>query len=316
MTSSPASSSGFVPERPTPTRPTPMSPLSAQVVTSIGDLELVARLVVEGMRAGRHRSPLLGFSAEFSRHRPYQPGDDLKHLDWKLLARTDRLYTRRFHERTNLSLMLVVDSSASMDFPEGEATKLRSAVVLAAALAHLVSTGGDSVGLTTRHAGEPLHLPARGGRPHLRALLARLDRLEPAGTFDTPAMIERAANVLRRPGLLLLISDLYDDEEAIRSALARAVRRGHDVAVLHLLDPAERELALEGELLFEDAETGERRIVDTRTAAPRYGADLEAFLERTRDAARREGIDLHPAWTDTPPSTLLRSFLLARRGAG
>ncbi len=150
-----------------------MSALSPAVVAAIHDLELAARLVVEGMRAGGHRSPFHGFSAEFQQHRPYRAGDDLKHLDWKILARTDRLYSKQFRETTSMSVMIVLDTSASMAFPEQGPGKFRYAAIVAAALAWLISSQGDAVGLMTMDQGGFVYLPARGGRPHLRSLITR-----------------------------------------------------------------------------------------------------------------------------------------------
>src|SRR5689334_5633999 len=167
------------------------SSLSPTVVSAIDDLELAARLVVEGMRTGGHRSPFHGFSTEFRQHRPYRLGDDLKHLDWKLYARSDRLYTRQFRETTNLSVLLSLDSSASMGYPEDGVSKFRYGQVVAAALAYLVSEQGHAVGLMTMENGRLSYVPARGGRVHLRALIARIDRLSPEGTWDAPQVIAR-----------------------------------------------------------------------------------------------------------------------------
>ena len=163
------------------------SVLSADVITAIDDLELAARLVVEGMRAGSHRSPFHGYSSEFQEHRPYRVGDDLKYLDWKLLARTDRLYTRQFRETTSMSVMLVMDGSASMAFPEIGTSKWRYAAVLAASLAHLVVSQGDAVGLLAMAGDRMTYLPARGGRPHLHSLIGTIGRLEPSGV-SSPTM--------------------------------------------------------------------------------------------------------------------------------
>src|SRR6188474_2705597 len=139
-----------------------MSSLSPAVVAAIDDLELAARLVVEGLRVGGHRSPFRGHGAEFTQHRVYRPGDDLKHLDWKLFGRSDRLFTRQFRETTNVAVMLVLDTSASMMFPEQGLTKFRYACIMAAALAHLVSDQGNAVGLMTMSNGKMAYLPARG----------------------------------------------------------------------------------------------------------------------------------------------------------
>src|SRR5262245_6098622 len=139
--------------------------LSPATIASIDDLELAARLVVEGLRTGHHRSPLHGFTAEFSQHRPYRAGDDLKFLDWKLLARTDRLYTRQFRETTNMATVIALDTSASMAFPDGEASKFRYAQIVAAALSWLIVEQGDAVGFMTMQQDTLRYVPAKGGRP-------------------------------------------------------------------------------------------------------------------------------------------------------
>src|SRR5262245_6683589 len=197
------------------------SVLSAEVVTAIDDLELAARLVVEGLRAGSHRSPLHGYSSEFQQHRPYRAGDDLKYLDWKLLARTDRLYTRQFRETTSMSVMLVLDGSASMAFPEEGTTKWRYATVLAASLAHLVGAQGDGVGLLAMTDDRMTYLPARGGRPHLRSLIAVMDRLRPAGRWSPARGIARGAELLKRRGVVLVLSDFQDAEAETHRELRR-----------------------------------------------------------------------------------------------
>src|SRR5688572_15908317 len=187
-----------------------MQALSASVVAAIDDLEFAARLVVEGMRAGGHKSPLHGYSAEFQQHRPYRAGDDLKYLDWKVLARTDRLYSRQFRETTSMSVMLVLDASASMNFPDEGISKFRYASIIAAALSYLISAQGDAVGLMTMADGALSYLPARGGRPHLRSLITRLDRVQPGGSWQPERVVARASELLKRRGVVLVISDFYD----------------------------------------------------------------------------------------------------------
>lgn len=286
--------------------------LSAKVVAAIDDLELVARRIVEGTRTGHNRSPLHGFSTEFKQHRPYRQGDDLKYLDWKLYGRSDRLYTRQFHETTNLAAMIVLDSSASMAFPAGDLPKFRYGVMLAAALAHLISGQGDMVGLMTMSGGELAYLPARGGRLHLRAMLARLDGLTAAGAFDAPRVIARAAQLLRRRGVLIVISDFYDAESETRRELRRVAQYGHDVTVLQILSPDEISLPYRGHLELEDLESGGRRLADTADVAPAYRAAVRAFLARTRTEALRAGMDYALIATGTPPERALRDYLLGR----
>jgi uncharacterized protein (DUF58 family) len=286
-------------------------PLSAETVAAIEDLELASRLVVEGIRSGGHRSPLHGYSAEFSQHRSYRPGDDLKYLDWKLLARTDRLYTRQFRETTSMPVMFVIDASASMGFGAPVA-KLRYAVVAAAALAHLTITQGDSAGLMAMTGGRFVYLPPRGGRPHLRLLLASLARLEAAGAWDPARTIARGAELLGRRGVVLVLSDFYDAEPETQRELRRVQRRGHDIAALQTMSREELDFTVSGELEIEDLETGSRVLTDAESIRARYRADVAAFLARCRRETQRAGIDYALLPTDAPPEDALRRFLLSR----
>ena len=288
------------------------SSLSPTVVAAIDDLELAARLVVEGMRTGGHRSPFHGFSTEFRQHRPYRLGDDLKHLDWKLYARSDRLYTRQFRETTNLSVLLVLDRSASMAFPDSGVTKFRYAQVLCAALAYLVSDQGHAVGLMTTEGGKLTYIPPRGGRVHLRSLIARLDRLEASNGWDGPQAIARGAQLLQRRGVVLVVSDFYDDEESMRREMRRAAQRGHDVAMLQVLSADELALPFREHVELEDLETGAVRLVDAARVADAYQVAMRSFLDRCRAAALRDGVDYSLFTTATPLEVALRAYLLER----
>jgi uncharacterized protein (DUF58 family) len=289
--------------------------LDPVVVGAIDDLELAARLIVEGARSGQHRSPFHGFSNEFSQYRAYRPGDDLKYLDWKILARTDRLYTRQFRETTNMSVVLVVDTSASMNYPAdspANLSKFRYAILMAAALAHLIIKEGDAVGLMTMQGDKLSWVPARGGRAHLRLLLAQLAALTPSAHWTPARVLTRAADLLRRRGVILAISDFYDDEEATRVELRRVVRRGHDVAVLQVVSRDEVELPFTSDVEFEDLESGTRVVVDARAARGVYRDQMAAFLERWRTGSRRDGLDYALVTTDEKPSDALRSYLVKR----
>jgi uncharacterized protein (DUF58 family) len=288
--------------------------LSATVVAAIDDLELAARKVVEGLRAGGHRSPFHGFSADFQQHRPYRVGDDLKYLDWKVLARTDRLYSRQFRETTSMSVMLVIDTSASMAYPEKGVSKFRYSSVIAASLAYLISAQGDAVGLMSAVGERLAYLPAKGGRPHVRSLIAQIDKLRPSGSWQPDRVISRGAELLKRRGALVVISDFYDDEEATRRELRRVSSRGHDVAMLQVTSREERLFPFKGDHEFEDLETGERRIVNASAVETQYRANIDAFLARCQKEARRDGIDYALMSTDEPPEQALREYLL-RRGA-
>ncbi|MEP6494601.1 MAG: DUF58 domain-containing protein [bacterium] len=289
-----------------------MSALSPTVVAAIDDLELAARIVVEGLRTGGHRSPFHGYSTEFRQHRPYRAGDDLKYLDWKLFARSDRLYTRQFRETTNLSVMIVLDTSASMAFPPEGVSKCQYGQIVAAALSYLVSEQGHAVGLMTMDAGKLSYVAARGGRQHLRALLARIDRFTPAGAWDPARVIARSAQLLQRRGVVIVISDFYDAEEETRREMRRVAQRGHDVAMLQLISPSEMELPYTDHVELEDLESGERRLVDATTIAPAYHDAIHDFIARCRGNALRDGVDYALMSTATPPETALRDYLLRR----
>lgn len=276
------------------------------LVTSLADLELVARILVEGLVTGLHRSPFHGYSAEFSQYRHYQPGDDVKYVDWKLAARTGRVYTKQFRETTNMASALVVDTSASMDF--GRVTKFRYATILAAALAHVVSTQGDAVGLVTRDR----FLPARSGRRHLRALLAALGTLSADGVWQPQSTVRLASERLRRKGLLVVISDFYDEEEPTFAELRRAARQGHELVLVQVVAREEIEFPYDEDIEFTDAESGRRVAVNGPLARREYKDAVASFLERWRSRAAREGFQYSLVVTDTPPDRALRNLLLAR----
>jgi uncharacterized protein (DUF58 family) len=278
------------------------------VLAGIADLELVARIVVEGLVSGLHRSPFHGYSAEFSQYRHYRPGDDLKYVDWKLVARTDRVYTKQFRETTNMASAIVLDTSGSMDFPRVPVSKFRYAVIAAAALAHLISGQGDAIGLL---AGERF-LPPRAGRQHLRGLLAGLSSLAPGGGWGAADQVRRAAERLRRRGLLLVLSDFYDDEERTLVELRRAARMGHEVVLLQILSRDEIELPYRRDLEFADLESGRTLAVNAGLARRDYTDAMAAFLERWHSRAGAEGFQYSLIVTDTPPERALRNLLLAR----
>ena len=292
-----------------------MSSLSPAVAAAVDDLELAARVVVEGLRAGGHRSPFHGYSAEFQQHRPYRAGDDLKYLDWKILARTDRLYSKQFRETTSMSAMIVLDASASMAFPDRGLSKFRYASIVAASLAYLIAGQGDAVGLMTMTGDKLSYVPAKAGRPHLRSLISRIDRLVPAGGWDPRRVISRAAELLKRRGVMIVLSDFYDDEEATRRELRRVSRRGHDVAMLQVLSSEEKSFPYSGSLEFEDLESGTKQMIDAGVLAADYRVGIGKFLERCRTLAHRDGVDYALMSTDDAPERVLRDYLL-RRAAG
>jgi uncharacterized protein (DUF58 family) len=290
--------------------------LDPVLLSAIGDLELVARVVVDGTVSGLHRSPFHGYSAEFSQYRHYRQGDDLKYIDWKLFARTDRLYTKQYRETTDMVAQLAIDASASMAYRGAAGTpKIEYARLLAAALAHLISGQGDAVGLAIYDEGLRHYLPSRPGAMHLRSLLVALTKVQASGGTAAGGSLARAIDLLRRRGLLVVISDLYDEDEAVERELTRAARMGHEVAVFHVLSRDEIDFPFGGDVELEDLETRRTIMTSGGTAGAAYRRDVADFLERWRARCVAHGIDYTRVLTDMPLDVALRGYLLKRTGA-
>jgi uncharacterized protein (DUF58 family) len=290
--------------------------LEPGALAAIADLELVSRRIVDGTISGLHRSPFHGYSAEFSQYRHYRPGDDLKYVDWKLFARTDRLYTKQFRETTNLVCQIAFDVSASMDYASaGGVTKFVYGRMLASALAHLISRQGDSVGLVTYAEGVRQYLPSRGGQAHLRSLLLALSRAEAAGQTDAAAALGRTIDLLKRRGLLIVISDLYDERADVERALMRASHIGHEVILFHVLTRDEVELPFRDDVEVEDPETKQIVLSNGPAASTPYREAISGFLERWRTRSATYGVDYVRLFTDQALDAGLRAYL-RRRTAG
>ena len=280
--------------------------LDPAVLASIRDLELVARVTVEGALSGLHRSPFHGYSAEFSQYRHYRAGDDLKYIDWKLFARTDRLYTKQYRETTNARVQIVLDASASMAYrPAAGISKFDYSRMLAAAIAHLVVGQADAVGVTIFDDSIRRHVGSRPGRSHLRNLLVTLANEAPAGRGDPSRALRRAVDMFRSRGVLFHVSDLYDDEETVYAELKRAVRMGHDVTVCHVLTSDELDWAWD-DAEFEDSESG-RRIASGPGIREAYRSQMQAFIDRWRGRCTSEGIAYVLARTDVPLAATVKA---------
>jgi uncharacterized protein (DUF58 family) len=297
-------------------RPHVVSPAE---LSSLRDLELLARSTVEGLRQGLHRSPFHGYSAEFSQYRHYRPGDDLKYVDWKAFARTDRLYSRQFRETTNMSALFVIDCSRSMNFPAAPAqSKCALARATAAVLATLVIDQGDAAGLLAvvdDVPGATRYLPARSGRHHLHACLAELARLACDGASSAAAALRRTATVLRRRGMVVVLTDFYEEEDTL-TELRRLSRMGHDVVVIHVMAVDELTLSRGGSVQFEDLETGALLMTNADAVKPAYERSVAEFLHRVEQSVAREGLDYLRLITGEPLEPALRRFLVTRRGGG
>jgi uncharacterized protein (DUF58 family) len=284
-----------------------------------GRLELIARGVVEGFLIGLHRSPHRGFSVEFAEHRPYYPGDDIRFLDWRMYARSDRWYLKQFEEETNLRAYLVLDSSRSMAWssdPMGGFSKLDYGRLLAASLATLLLRQGDATGLLAFDDRVKLHLPPRASRRHLARILRELVQLRAGGLSEAGTAVRDVAIRLRRRGLVALVSDLLVDPEGTRRALHFLRHRGHEVLVLHLMDPGERKLPATGDAVYFDPETGDELRTSSAALRGEYSAAVERAVGEWRSECRRMGADYHLLLTDTPLNVGLGRFLQKRARLG
>ena len=290
--------------------------LNNREITRLSSLVLGSRFTVEGTLAGAHRSPLKGFSVEFADYRQYVPGDDLRHLDWRVYGRNERLYIRQYEEECNLRVYLLVDSSHSMAYAHQGISKYGFAAKLAAALAYVTAHQQDSVGVTIFDAKIRAELSARGGLEHLRVLANMLADNEPAAETNVAMTLHRLAERVRRRALVIIISDLFDDLERVRSALAHFRRRKHDVVVYHVLDPAEIEFPFRDIGNFQDLETGESLITNPREIRSAY---QEAFTEFLFSCQRIcAGLDAEYVLTPTDKAVgeFVQQHLNRRRRAG
>lgn len=293
-----------------PSRPDLLDPAE---LSRLGGLEVVTEGIVEGFLAGLHRSPRRGFSVEFAEHRMYQPGDELRYVDWKLLGRTDRLYVKQFEEETNLRAMVVLDASRSMAWtgaPELRLTKLDYARRLVAALALVLLRQRDATGLITFDDDIRSVTPPRARLAHWLNLLGVLGRLQPGeGTAAEPAL-RRVVDQLRRRGLVVFVSDLLLDRELALTALRFLRHRGHQVLVLHVMDPAEVELDGPAEARFQDPESGQSVTLRPEEWSAIYRRTVMETVAGWRAACRRHGIAYERITTDQPFGPALRQALV------
>jgi len=293
--------------------------LTPAELAALGGLEFVARKVVEGFLAGLHRSPHRGFSVEFAEHRAYQPGDDLRYVDWRKFGRSDRFYIKQYEEETNLRSYLFLDASASMAWssqPETLPTKLWYAKQLAMCLSLLLLRQGDGVGLIAFDDAIRTQIPTRGGRRHWHDLLRATDSLEASGRTDAASAIQEVASRIRRRGLVVLLSDLLVDPEATRLSLQFLRHRGHEVLVFHIIDPGELELPGVSDARFIDPETGDEIPVSVADLRREYREAVDAALREWQQFFASRAIDYLVLRSDQPMVHALRAYLRKRERLG
>jgi uncharacterized protein (DUF58 family) len=285
-------------------------------LTRLGNLELVARQIVEGFLSGRHRSPYHGFSVEYLDHRAYAPGDDLRGLNWKLAARTDKYYVKLFQDETNLRAYLLLDCSRSMAFASGPLSKLQYSSYLAAALAHLMFQQKDAVGLVLFDRDVRDFLWPRARRTQVRRILDRLEHTQPGGETAIGDVLHTVAERIRRRSLIILLSDCLDELGSIAHGLQHFRHDGHEVIVFHVLDRAEQTLPYDRLTQFRDMEGSAWLLSNPGDVRRAYLARLDRFLAELKDACHERGIDYALTTTDEPYDRFLAQYLEKRGRLG
>lgn len=282
-------------------------------VAQLERLQVVARKIVEGFLRGLHRSAARGSSIEYAEHRPYVPGDDLKHLDWRSYARTDRFYLKQFEDETNLRATLVLDASASMGFSSEGITKLRYASCLAAAMAYLLLGQRDAIGLAL--AGETLQhlIPPRASAENLAGIYSAMEKARPEGRTDLAKVLTQLSERVEPKSLVILISDLLDDERNILSGISQLRHRGGEVIVLQVLDPAERELPFSSWMVLRDIEDPSTEVrLDARQMAELYRENFSGHQDAIRKGCSAAEVDYLCLETSAPFANSLGRFLHLR----
>ncbi|MDA0811766.1 MAG: DUF58 domain-containing protein [Verrucomicrobia bacterium] len=292
----------------------PVSYLNPEVLDRIKRLEIRARMVVEGFITGMHRSPYNGFAIEFAGHREYAPGDELKHIDWKVWSKTDRLYIKEYEEETNLKCTLIIDASKSMAYGAPKWSKFDYAATAAAALAHLLQQQQDAVGLVTFNNKIKDVLPASSRSNHLRQMVHTLEQLEPSDATDVSDVFVSLAGQIRRRGIVAIFSDLMVDEKTLKDALQQFRLRKHDVILFHIMHDDELTFPFDENTRFIGLEDVEDEIeADPRALHQAYLNEVEQFLKATQKTCASIGVDYRLVNTKLPLDAVLSEYLNFRK---
>jgi len=297
-----------------PVKPLALDPTD---IARLGSMSVRARVIVEGAFAGLHQNPHAGSSIEFSEHKEYAPGDDIRRIDWKAVGRVDRYYIKRFEDETEMRTFLLLDSSASMGYGRKGVTKLAYASYVAAALAYLLAQQGDPAGLLLFDEKTRQYLPPRTRGGHIRDLLVALEAAYAAGRTEPGRALAEVGEIADRRSLIVVFSDLLDAPADLSDRLRQVRSRGNDVVLFHILDPDEVELPYDEVTDFEgiEPEDARRLLVDPRDLAASFARESAALRERWRQTCVESRVEYQFATTADPPADVLRAFLFARQRA-
>jgi uncharacterized protein (DUF58 family) len=292
-------------------------PLDPAAVERFGRLELLARLVVEGVMSGLHKSPFKGFSVEFAEHRQYGPGDEIRHIDWRAFGKTDRYYVKEYEEETNLKAYLVVDTSGSMGYAGRTVSKLEYARQLAAGLAYLMISQRDAVGLITFDSAVRSMIPALSAPSHFSILCKSLSDAHPGGETPLSGILHSLAERIRRRGLVIILSDGFDKLDELTNALRHLRHRRHEVIFFHVLAPEEEEFPFRRPARFRNLENQDHRLlVDPAAMRKAYLEKFHAFCAALTENTRAMGADFHKASTAAPLDQTILDYLATRTSRG
>lgn len=301
-----------MPSKSAPTEPSSRY-LDPKVLEKIKPLEVRARLVVEGFITGQHRSPYSGFAVEFAGHREYAPGDDLKHIDWNVWSKTDRLYIKEYEEETNLKCTLIVDASKSMGYGSKTWTKFDYAATAAASLTHLLQQQQDTVGLVTFNNVVTLNLAPSSRAVHLKRMVHELGEMTPSEQTDVGAVFLELARQVRQRGLVVILSDLFVDMNQLQAALQQFRLRRHEVVVFHIMHEDELEFPFEGHTRFVGLESIDQVQTDPRALRKSYLSIVGDYLKQVRKTCAVLGVDYALMNTRDPLDAALARYLAFRK---
>ncbi len=287
--------------------------LNPAIISKLNSLELKARLVVEGFMVGLHKSPYHGFSVEFTEHRPYMQGDNLKDVDWKVYGKTERYFIKQYEEETNLKSYILLDTSKSMDYSSGEnISKLNYSVILVAALSYLMIKQQDAVGLSLYSEKINKYFPPKSSRPYLQELLKSLNAVEASSKTNTAASLNSIAEKIKRRGLVIIVSDFFDDVNSILTALKHFRYKNNEVIVFQILDPIERSFSFGRDAIFKDLETGAEMTTQPYQIQKAYREAMSHFINKIKSECLNSNIEYNLIETSTPFDKALFNYIQKR----
>lgn len=288
--------------------------LQPKVVAQLENIELIARLVVEGFIIGLHRSPYHGFSVEFAEHRQYRPGDEIRNIDWKAFARTDKYYVKQFEEETNLRCVIALDASASMKYAsKGQISKYEYGCYLAASLAYLLIKQRDAVGIALYDTSLHTYLPPRSKQSYIQEILKVIDTTKPSNETETAKSLDVLAERITRRGLVIVISDFFDNPSSVTKALSHFRHKKHEVLAFQVLDPREIDFKFGRAATFKDIETNEELVTQPYQIQKSYSKAMKDFITSLKKDCRNNNIDYHLTDTSEPFDKALREYLTKRK---